>query len=258
MIRDIFSDCFAQRENYLTTIDARIKMFFVFATMGISLCSNQRAVPLLVAMASLCALFSIRIPLRIIIFRLLAPLGVTITVVLTQILLFGTTPLFKIHLLGFTLIGYSEGLLRGVLIFSRVIGAVSLIMFLSMTTPLNKLLMAARSFKVPSTWIEIALLTYRYIFVLLEDIVTVRDAQRVRLGYSSTLRSVRSLGELAGSAVIRAYDQSLAIQEAMMLRGYKERIIYSSSQRYDLKDYIAVAIFSAVLLTLLAINLYIL
>ena len=239
MLREVFSDCFAQKENYLTSIDARIKAIFVAASMMIDLGSSRCLAPLMIAFLSLSFLLSIKIPLKIIILRLLAPLGVTAMVALMQIFFFG----------------YSEGLLRGLLILSRVTGAVSLVLFLSMTTPFNKLLAAARYFKVPYTWIEIASLTYRYIFVLLEDAVTIRDAQSLRLGYSSTLRGLRSLGELAAATVIKAYDHSFAIQEAMDLRGYKEKTVSQSHKKFISKDYMAALVFTFIFSILLLINI---
>ena len=257
MIKELFSDSFAHRENYLSNIDARMKVFFVVAMMFLCLMCANPLLPLSIAGAAICVLGNIKIPLRVLCLRFSAPLGIAITVALLQVFLFGKSPIIKAHLFGYTLVGYAEGLARGLLILCRVIGSVSLVIFLSMTTPVNKLLEAARYFKVPSAWIEITLLTYRYIFMLFEDISIVRDAQRTRLGYSSMARSLRSIGELAGAAVIKAYDQSLAIQEAMMLRGYKDRVIYSSAQKYAPGDITAAIIFTAILLTLLVVNFYI-
>lgn len=256
MIKEIFSDSFAQKENYLTSIDARIKLTFVIAMIFLCLSSAKGILPLGIAMGILCFLMNIKIPFRVMLIRFSAPLGIAITVAFLQVFLFGETPIIKTRLFGYTLVGYLEGLNRGLLILCRVTGSVSLVVFLSMTTPLYKLLAAAGYFKVPATWIEITMLAYRYIFMLFEDVSIVRDAQKMRLGYSSTARSLRSIGELAGAAVIKAYDHSLAIQEAMMLRGYKEKVIYRSTSEFTLGDYIAAAMFTAIFLTLLSINFY--
>ncbi|HAH20802.1 MAG: cobalt ECF transporter T component CbiQ [Omnitrophica WOR_2 bacterium GWF2_43_52] len=254
MIKEIFSDSFAQKENYLTNIDARIKLIFVIATMVLCLLSAKSFLPLGIAVAAICFLGTIKVPFRVMLVRFSAPLGIALTVVLLQIFLFGKSPIIKVHLFGYTLVGYMEGLQRGLLILSRVTATVSLVIFLSMTTPLNKLLAAAGYFKVPATWIEITMLAYRYIFMLFEDVSIVRDAQKMRLGYSNVARSLRSIGELAGAAVIKAYDQSLAVQEAMMLRGYKEKVIYSSAAKFTPGDNVAAVIFTAFFLTLLIIN----
>jgi len=115
--------------------------------------------------------------------------------------------------------------------------------------------MAFRGFKIPGIWVEVCLIAYRYIFVLLEDVVKVFDAQRARLGYANWLVSMRSIGTLAGTVIIRAYDQSLATYEAMMLRGYKGKMLtFSLEERLKLKDLIAALIFVAILISLLTVN----
>lgn len=256
MLKEVFSDHFAQKDNFLTKIDARIKLFFVAAAIALSLGATRWFLPLCISGMCIWALMKIKIPKRVILMRLCAPLGFTMVVVLIQIFFYGSTPLFRLHLFGVTLVGYSEGLLRGLLIFSRVMAAVSLIIFFSMTTPLVKILAAARFFKVPSTWIEITALTYRYIFMLFEDIVTIRDAQRVRLGYSSIKRSMYSIGELAGAAVIKAYDQSLAIQEAMQARGGRERLVeFEGSEKFTRNDWLAAGVFGGIFVLLLIISI---
>ena len=98
--------------------------------------------------------------------------------------------------------------------------------------------------------------TYRYIFVLLEDVIIIRDAQKIRLGYKGVMRSLKSLGELAGTALIRAYDQSLSIYEAMVSRGYNEKMFITYPGKFKCADMLASFIFVAILTLLLALNIY--
>ena len=239
MLNEIFSDRFAQRVNYLTEVDARSKMLFVAAAIIMVVSSRNPYVPLIVFSLSLIFLLGIRIPLRIILFRVAAPLGIAGAILFMQIFFYGM----------------AEGLARGFLIMAKVLGAVSVIIFLSMTTPVNKLLNAARWFKVPDTWVEIAMLSYRYSFVLLEDAVTIRNAQKVRLGYSGLARSLRSFGELMGSTVIRTYDRSIAVYESMALRGYNGTMQNVAwEERFGIKDAAAVIVFIIILVSLLVLN----
>ncbi len=255
MIDEIFSDYFAQKENFLSKIDARVKMAFVTGLIVMLISSRVPLVPIIAAVLSVVSLLSIRIPPKIILFRLTVPLGIATMVFLTQIFFYGTTPMIDLKLFGYHLIGYEEGLLRGFLIMAKVIGAVSLIVFLSMTTPLNKLLNAARWFKIPLIFVEIAMLTFRYIFVLLEDAIIVRDAQKVRLGYSSLARGLQSMGKLAGAVVIQAYDQSIAAYEAMLLRGYDGRIAdFACVDKFSVRDGIASILFIFIIALFIVLN----
>ncbi len=221
----------------------------------ITVLSQHLYVPLIVFFLALIFLLGIRIPPKIILLRLVNPLGIAGVLFLIQVFFYGITPILELNIMGWHLVAYKEGLLRGFLIMGKVIGTVSLVIFLSMTTPVNKLLNACRWFKVPNTWVEIAMLSYRYIFVLLEDAITVRDAQKVRLGYSGLTRSLKSLGELMGATVIRAYDRSVAAYEAMMLRGYNgtiRSIVWE--EKFSIKDTITVIVFSLILASLLCLN----
>jgi len=239
MLNEVFSDYFAQRKNYLTAVDTRAKMLLVAAAIIIVVSSRHSYVPLIAFFASLVFLLGIRIPPKVILLRFAAPLSIASAILVMQIFFYGM----------------AEGLSRGFLIMAKVIGATSLVIFLSMTTPVNKLLKAARWFKVPNTWVEVAMISYRYIFVLLEDAMTIRDAQKMRLGYSGLARSLRSFGELMGSAVIRAYDRSIAVYESMMLRGYNgttRNIVWE--EKFMAKDAVAIIIFIVILASLLALG----
>ncbi len=240
MLNEIFSDHFAQKANYLTEVDARVKMLFAAAVIIIVVSSHNIYVPFIVLSLSLVALLGIRIPPGIILLRAAAPFGLAAVVLFMQIFFYGM----------------AEGLTRGILIMAKVLSAVSVIIFLSMTTPVNKLLSAARWFKVPNTWVEIAMLSYRYSFVLLEDAAAIRNAQKVRLGYSSLARGLRSFGELMGSTVIRTYDRSIAVYESMVLRGYDGTMPDAAwEEGLGIKDVAAVIVFIIILVSLLVLNI---
>jgi len=91
---------------------------------------------------------------------------------------------------------------------------------------------------VPKIFTELALLVYRYIFVLLEEIVTIKDAQRVRLGYRNWRQSMKSLGTLGGSLILRAYDREERVFEAMVARGYTGSVTISYTKHFGRKDFI--------------------
>lgn len=235
----VFSDVFAQRQNLITAIEARTKIAFVAIALVINLVSPTIYTPLSIALFCIAALLAIKIPPGLILLRLTIPLFMVVIVLITQIFFYGVTPLFTIVLWGFHLVGYAEGMDRGVLIMSRVIGGVSLILFLSMSTPINKLLMAARWFRVPKLFVELTLLVYRYIFVLIEETVAIKNAQKVRLGYRNWRQSINSVGILGGSLILRIYDRADRIFDAMIVRGYTGTMEVNYRPTFSRKDYLA-------------------
>jgi cobalt/nickel transport system permease protein len=246
-MQGITSDLFAQRQNRFNAIDARVKMVFILLALSVNLLSPTIHTPLFIAVASLTTLGFVGVQTKLLAIRLVAPLVMAATVVIVQMFFYGHSPLFTIHLWHFQIVGYHEGLSRGLLIMSRVIGGVSLILLLSMSTPINRLLGAARWFKISPTFVELALLSYRYVFVLLEEAVSIRNAQKVRLGYHKWRRNMSSVSSLGGSLILRAYDRSERVFEAMLVRGYTgvNRATYCEKLRPA--DYLAIAAFTVIL-----------
>ena len=68
---------------------------------------------------------------------------------------------------------------------------------------------------------EIAILMYRYIFVLMDRAVDLASAQRLRLGYTARGRALASLAALAGATVVHSFEQAGRTHDAMRLRGYQ-------------------------------------
>jgi cobalt/nickel transport system permease protein len=65
----------------------------------------------------------------------------------------------------------------------------------------------------------VASVVYRLLFVLLESLHTIREAQTARMGYSSLRRSYRSSGVLAAAVLARSWDRARRLQEGLAGRG---------------------------------------
>jgi cobalt/nickel transport system permease protein len=152
--------------------------------------------------------------------RLAAPLGLAGLVWLWRALATGGTPVGSLDLGPWRLTATREGLLGGALIASRVLGSVSVFIILCSTTPAHRLEGVLRWARLPRTWLEIALLMHRYIFILLDQAVSVVSAQKVRLGYRSLGRALSSMANLAGIVMLRSLDQAEKSHQAMVARGY--------------------------------------
>lgn len=217
---DVFSDVFAQRRNLVTEIDPRTKIIFTFLALIINLISPGIYTPIIFMVLCLITLLVIRVPAKLLLLRLSIPLMMAAVIMITQVFLYGETPLFTLSSLGISVTGYVEGLHRGLLIVCRTLSGVSLILLLSMSTPADKLFTAATWFRIPKIFIEIALLIYRYIFVLTDELITMHDAQKIRLGYHSWKQSMKSVSTLGACLILRAYDRAERVFEAMLVRGY--------------------------------------
>jgi cobalt/nickel transport system permease protein len=216
---NIFSEHF-KKEHLLTKTDARVKVVVVFALLMMVLSYKGILLPLLIAAASLLICIRMHIPVRIMLLRFSQPMFIALVVLLLKTFFSGEETLFTFNLLGLDITGHKDGLMEGIMIFSRIAGGVSLVIALGFATPFIEFVAALSWLKVPKTFIEIMMFAYRYLFMLLEDANTIYSAQKNRLGYAGIRKGMHSFGVLTGSLVLRGFEQSQKTADAMMQRGY--------------------------------------
>lgn len=118
-------------------------------------------------------------------------------------------------------IGITENALRLCIhTASKSLACVSCMNALSMTTPVNDLFSLLRRSAIPDTFVEIAELIYRYIFVLQDCAQRIELAQKTRLGYATLKTSYRSAASAIASVFVRAYKQADKTYTALESRGY--------------------------------------
>ena len=133
----------------------------------------------------------------------------------------GRTPLYAFSFAGWQFTAKAEGFRQGTLLGAHVLGAVSVVFLLSVVTPAHRIFQALRWFKISRNWLEVAILMYRYIFVLMDRVADLAAAQKLRLGYTARGRAMRSFTTLAGATIIHSLEQSQRTHDAMRLRGYR-------------------------------------
>ena len=232
---ETFSELYVSRDGLIRNMDARAKLVFAAACLALAVISPNPAAPLAVGAVCLCLLLSSGAPVWAVCLRMSEPLVFALIVAALQAFL-ARSATASLSFFGITFSVSADGLHRGALIMSRVFGAVSAVLFLTMTTPVHRLLSAAARLRAPKALVEISLFAYRYVFVLMEDAVTIYHAQKGRLGYSGVARGIRSLATLAGSVFLRAYGQAEATGEAMALRGYTGEYIPTFRERFRARD----------------------
>ncbi len=92
----------------------------------------------------------------------------------------------------------------------RSLAALSATYLFVLTTPFNQLIRLLQMSRLPHVLIEHMLLTYRFIFILIEEASAIRQAQSLRFGYCSLRCSYRSMAMLVGlllQRVIYRYQQ---------------------------------------------------
>jgi cobalt/nickel transport system permease protein len=94
------------------------------------------------------------------------------------------------------------------------------VLLFAFTTPLSDLLPRLVRAGVPAPVVDVALVTYRMSFLLLDSVRQVRQAQAARLGHASRAAEWRSLAGLGATAFVRAFDRARRLHEGLAGRGY--------------------------------------
>lgn len=219
-VNDIFGERHSSGNTALGRLDVRVKLFTALSLILAVVLSHSLTLPLAVFVACLAVVVLGRIPPRRFLLGLAVPLGLAMLVCLLRIAIscfhlpadarhdFWISPVFR------AILGESA------LIMSRVAGAMGVVLLLGMFSPAYRIFAALRWAKLPRSWVEIAMLMYRYIFAVSEQAISVHSAQKIRLGYTGFGRTVASAGQLAGIVALRSIDQADKTHEAMVARGY--------------------------------------
>jgi cobalt/nickel transport system permease protein len=214
------------KNTFWIQLDARVKLLFCLAMLFLVLVNRGGYFPWLVTAWCWLVLALCGVPLERVLQRLAFPLFIALLVFLLKLLTHGNTPLFAVFWFNNKITAYHEGFSQGIMIAQRVLGGASLVLFLTLTTPVPQLINATKWLRLPHLLIELATLSYSYIFLFHETAVSIAEAQRVRLGYAGFWRSLRSLSSLIGSIFIQAYDQTQRTYSAMLVRGYSGQICW--------------------------------
>ncbi len=118
-------------------------------------------------------------------------------------------------------VGFSEGLRLAGLFALKAAALATLASVVLAGGPLDATLKAAHALWVPGLLVQVTLLSYRYLFVLGDELGRLRVALRAR-GFRNRANwhSYRTVGGAAGALLVRGYERAERVGHAMRCRGF--------------------------------------
>ncbi|MBF0520498.1 MAG: cobalt ECF transporter T component CbiQ [Nitrospirae bacterium] len=211
---------YSNKNYWICRVDSRVKLVVTFVLLVMILTYKGFTFPLLMFFLCLMLCFRIKIPLNTFVLRFSEPAFIAFVLLVLKLFFSGHDVLFHINLYSVSVTGYRDGLMTGLAMVGRIIGAVSVVVTLGFTTQFAEIMAALSWFRIPKSFVEISMFALRYIFVLIDDATVIYSAQKNRLGYSSIKRGLKSFGTLAGSLTLKAFEHSQNLTTAMVQRGY--------------------------------------
>jgi cobalt/nickel transport system permease protein len=212
---------YTEGHSALHRLDARIKLIAAIVTIFCIVFLTHWYLPLLFFGVCFGLVIYSRASLKVYLRRLLIPISLIAFIGVIMPFTYGSTIIARVPYL--TLPVYSQGIYFGVLVFTRCISAVSVLNLLILVTPLTTVMDSFSWFRVPAVIVDTTLLMFRYIGILSEESTRMYRAQASRCGHSKSVgyfKKLSNYGNIAGSLLVRAFDRSVKVGNAMVSRGY--------------------------------------
>ncbi|MBI4665093.1 MAG: cobalt ECF transporter T component CbiQ [Nitrospinae bacterium] len=97
---------------------------------------------------------------------------------------------------------------------------VLMVIALTAVTPFPKLLEGLERLRVPGMFVTLTGFTYRYLFVLIEEVKRMKRARDLRFYGGRWLWQAGTAGQMAGSLFLRSFERGERVYNAMLSRGF--------------------------------------
>lgn len=228
----------------VTAIDPRVRLLAAVLLLLLVVSSSAGGFPWLVAGICLPAALLAGMRLRLLLLRLLHPLFIAVMILGLKAFMGTGESFVLLDIAGYAVTAHREGLREGVLIVSRILGAVSVAVLLGQVMTFTETMAALAWLRVPRGLVEVSLFAWRSLFMLYDGAGVVYTAQKNRLGYCGLRRGISSFGAMAGMLTIRAFDSSQAMTTAMSQRGYDGSLPLLRGARLSTAQLAGLAVFA--------------
>lgn len=233
--------------NGLREVNTYLKLAAGLGAILLCLLSTSYIAPLFIAVFLTGAVLILaRVDMKTYAELFIVPLWFAVMSVAGIILIYGGYDIFwQWNILpSFALSITRESIYQGAFVFCRVIGGMSALLFIALTTPMTDVFIVLRQCRVPEVVIDLMMIIYRTIFILMDQVIQIYQAQVMRLGYSTWKESIHSFASLCGAAFIASWDAGDDLIRAMDARCYDGKFaLLGESRPVERMPYLAVLLF---------------
>ena len=235
-----FIDAYSHTDSFLCRRDPRAKLLVLGVFILLVLLQPREGIrgPLFYGILLSAVFACLRLPLRPVVVRILALLPFVL-------------------LTGWSMRGsWGGGHLGPVLavIVVKAAEAMAAVFLMVATTPFPRLLKALEGMRFPPIMIRMLSFLYRYIYLILDEFMKMRQAQLSRTvdNRSSVSRRLRVFSSILGNLFVRSYEKGERVYLAMCARGYDGTVRVLAHPALSRADRRADAVFLAISLAALA------
>ncbi len=225
-------DAHANLSTPLHRWDPRHKLVALMALIfSFAFVRDLRLLPALLAASGALYLAS-GLPLSFLLGRLRLPGFFLLMIAVILPFLSGRTVLFHIGPLAVR----EEGCLALLLIAVKFACILTVGTVLFGTTPFLAAVRAMQALGLPCILADMTFFSYRYLYEIGDDLKTMQTAMRLRGFRGRRPGSLSALASLAGTLLVRSYEQSDRVFKAMILRGYGQAASFRDEFQAGFRD----------------------
>lgn len=235
-------DDIASGDSVIHNLDARVKLISTVIIIIFTVFSEKLIVPIIMEIFLLIILYLSKVPLKDAFKRiaLLLPFGGII--ILFQPFIHPGNVLWTYSWMEIT----DTGLNWAILLLARLIASLTAIVLLSSTSPMQEIVASFRKLKMPKELAMILSITVRFLFVFIDELTTIRNAQKSRnFNIHSNLVSykwrLRQIGYTIAMMFLKSYEQGERVHKSMVSRGFSDTsYLFNEKAHLEKSDYIYV------------------
>ena len=151
------------------------------------------------------------------------------------------------------------GLNWTILLLGRLITSLTAIVLLSSTSPMQEIVASFRKLKMPKELAMILSITVRFLFVFIDELTTIRNAQKSRnFNIHSKLVpyrwTVKQVGYTIAMMFLKSYEQGERVHKSMISRGFSDTsYLFSQKTHLGKSDYIYILSIIAIIIIIEAV-----
>ena len=248
-------DEIASGDSLIHNLDGRVKLISTIIITIFTVFSSQLIVSIIIEVFLLIILYLSKVPLKDSFKRiaLLLPFGGAI--IIFQPFIQPGNVLWTYSWLKIT----DVGLNWGILLLARLITSLTAIVLLSSTSPMQEIVASFRKLKMPKELAMILSITVRFLFVFIDELNTIRNAQKSRnFNIHSSLVSykwrLKQVGYTIAMMFLKSYEQGEKVHKSMLSRGFSDTShLFSQKTHLGKSDYIYILSIIAIIIIIEAV-----
>ena len=216
-------DDIASGDSIIHNLNGPVKLISAIIIIVFTVFSQQIIVPIIMEIFLLLILYLSKVSIKDAFKRiaLLLPFGGAI--IIFQPFIYPGNVLWAYSWIQIT----DTGLNWAILLFGRVITSLTAIVILSSTSPMQEIVASFRKLKMPKELAMILSITVRFLFVFIDELTTIRNAQKSRnFNIHSKLVPyrwiVRQVGYTIAMMFLKSYEQGERVHKSMISRGFSD------------------------------------